>query len=94
MRDRPRKPKTTSNRTQVMLLSARSNSRHPMPATPKESQNPLTRREVVTAFLRARGKILIVRRSRKVGTYQGRWSGISGYLEDPTPHAQVLREIR
>ena len=77
-----------------MLLSARSNSRYPMPATPEESKTPLTRREVVTAFLRARGKILIVRRSRKVGTYQGRWSGISGYLEDPTPYAQVLREIR
>jgi 8-oxo-dGTP pyrophosphatase MutT (NUDIX family) len=62
--------------------------------TPAQQEHPLVRREVVTAFLRARGRILVVRRSRKVGTYQGRWSGISGYLEDPTPYAQVLREIR
>ncbi|UCE88367.1 MAG: NUDIX pyrophosphatase [Pseudomonadota bacterium] len=79
---------------QALRFSKHSNSRHPMPVTPEEKMPSLRRREVVTAFLRARGKVLIVRRSRKVGTYQGRWSGISGYLEDPTPHAQVLREIR
>ena len=50
-------------------------------------------REVVTAFLRHAGKILLVRRSGKVGSYQGCWSAISGYLEDSTPLAQAQREI-
>lgn len=54
----------------------------------------LKRREVVTAFLSYGGKILLVKRSAKVGSYRGCWSGISGYLEDPTPLEQVLREIR
>ena len=36
---------------------------------------------VVTAFLRNRGRILVLRRSRRVGSFRGRWSGISGYLE-------------
>ncbi len=53
----------------------------------------LERREVVTAFLRHGGKILLVRRSGKVGSYPGCWSAISGYLEDPTPLAQARREI-
>jgi translation initiation factor eIF-2B subunit delta len=30
---------------------------------------------VVTAFLLHGGRVLLVRRSRKVGSYQGRWSG-------------------
>ncbi|GMQ89802.1 MAG: hypothetical protein BMS9Abin10_0136 [Gammaproteobacteria bacterium] len=50
-------------------------------------------RKVVTAFLEHDGKFLIVRRSQKVGTYQGRWSGISGYLEHE-PLQQALIEIR
>lgn len=54
----------------------------------------LERREVVTAFLRHEGRILLVRRSDRVGSYQGRWSAISGYLEDPTALEQVRREIR
>jgi 8-oxo-dGTP diphosphatase len=56
---------------------------------------PLTRetRQVVTAFLKHQGKILLVRRSQQVGSYQGRWSGISGYLEAPTALAQALQEI-
>ena len=55
----------------------------------------LRRREVVTAFLRSRGKVLLVRRSARVGSYQGRWSAISGYLESGhTALQQALREIR
>ena len=53
----------------------------------------LQRQEVVTAFLRSAGKILLVQRSAKTGTYPRRWAGISGYLEDPTPLQQALREI-
>jgi 8-oxo-dGTP pyrophosphatase MutT (NUDIX family) len=51
-------------------------------------------RQVVTAFLEHQGKILLVRRSRHVGSYQERWSGISGYLEAPTALAQALQEIQ
>ncbi|MDI6858600.1 MAG: NUDIX domain-containing protein [Dehalococcoidia bacterium] len=56
------------------------------------------RREVVTCFLRrtdARGeaRVLIVRRSGRVGTYRGRWSAISGYLEAETPLDQAMTEI-
>ncbi len=56
---------------------------------PKESQA-----HVVTVFPTHRGKVCLVRRSGKVGTYQRRWSGISGYLEgDPGEHyMQELRE--
>jgi translation initiation factor 2B subunit (eIF-2B alpha/beta/delta family)/8-oxo-dGTP pyrophosphatase MutT (NUDIX family) len=28
------------------------------------------------------GKVLLLRRSNKVGTHQGKWAGVSGYLED------------
>lgn len=49
---------------------------------------------VVTVFLSHLGKVCLVRRSEKVGTYKGRWSGISGHLEgDPGEHFMVeLRE--
>lgn len=36
---------------------------------------------VVTAFLYRRGKVLLLRRSARVGTYPGRWAGVSGYME-------------
>lgn len=49
---------------------------------------------MVTAFLQHSGKILLVRRSDKVGSYRGCWSAISGYLEDSTTLAQARREIR
>ncbi len=41
-------------------------------------------RHVVTVFLRNAGEVLLVRRSDEVGTYRGRWGGVSGYAEgDP-----------
>jgi len=50
--------------------------------------------QVVTAFLRHDGKIAIVRRSGRVRTYQGKWSGISGYLpEGADPLSHALQEI-
>lgn len=48
---------------------------------------------VVTCFLRSGGKILLVKRSGRVGSYPGRWAGISGYVEG-TPDEQALKEIR
>jgi ribose 1,5-bisphosphate isomerase len=50
---------------------------------------------VVTSFLLSDHKILILRRSNKVGSYQGKWAGVSGYLEgneDPLERART--EIR
>ncbi len=50
---------------------------------------------VVTAFLeRPDGLILLLQRSEKVGSFRGRWAGVSGYLEDPTPLDQVYRELK
>lgn len=50
---------------------------------------------VVTAFLeREDGRILLLRRSDRVGSFRGAWAGVSGFLEDPTPLDQAVREIR
>ncbi|MFB6303024.1 MAG: NUDIX domain-containing protein [Haloferacaceae archaeon] len=43
-----------------------------------------THAHVVTCFLRHDGRVLLTRRSDAVGTYVGRWAGVSGYVEgDP-----------
>ncbi len=47
---------------------------------------------VVTCFLEHRGRILLLRRSDRVGSYRGLWAGVSGYLE-AEPDAQALTEI-
>ncbi|MFB6122633.1 MAG: NUDIX domain-containing protein [Haloferacaceae archaeon] len=51
---------------------------------------------VVTCFLRHRGAVLLVRRSDEVGTYPGRWGGVSGYVEGDPADADVdaRRELR
>jgi 8-oxo-dGTP diphosphatase len=49
-------------------------------------------REVVTAILKKGDKILIVERGKRVNTFIGKWSGISGRMES-TPLESVLREI-
>ena len=38
-------------------------------------------RHVVTCLLEHDGRIMILRRSERVGTYQGKWAGVSGYIE-------------
>ena len=55
------------------------------------TDEPNTKR-VVTCFLESDANILILRRSQRVGSYQGRWAGVSGYLET-TPDEQALTEI-
>ncbi len=52
----------------------------------------LEEKHVVTCFLESKTEILILRRSEKVGTYQGRWAGVSGYVEK-SPDEQALTEI-
>ncbi|MFB6091585.1 MAG: NUDIX domain-containing protein [Haloquadratum sp.] len=58
---------------------------------------------VVTCFVRERGEVLLTRRSEQVGTYQGRWAGVSGYVESEpgeagfdaaTVEADARRELR
>jgi len=52
----------------------------------------LPEKHVVTCFLESDGQILLLRRSQRVGSYQGRWAGVSGYVET-TPDEQALTEI-
>lgn len=47
---------------------------------------------VVTAFLHNRGEVLLLCRSDAVGTYTGRWGGVSGFAEGE-PDEQVRVEI-
>lgn len=39
-------------------------------------------KDAVTVILRSREKILILKRSDKVGSCRGRWAGVSGHVED------------
>ncbi|MGP8107570.1 MAG: NUDIX domain-containing protein [Thermoplasmata archaeon] len=49
---------------------------------------------VVTSFLeRSDGRILLLERSDKVGSFRGHWAGVSGFLEAATPLEQAFREI-
>jgi len=54
--------------------------------------NNLQEKQVVTCFLESEGEILILRRSGQVSSYQGRWAGVSGYIET-TADKQALIEI-
>ncbi len=52
-------------------------------------------KRVVTAILRNRGCVLIVRRSEKVGTFRGKWSAISGHIEGrEDPKHRAIVEVR
>jgi ADP-ribose pyrophosphatase YjhB (NUDIX family) len=63
------------------------------------SQQPLRQTHVVSCFLMRidmdQPRLLIVRRSQHVGSYNARWAGISGFLEAGiTPDEQAYTEIR
>jgi len=45
------------------------------------TDSTLEEKHVVTCFLEHGGKILILRRSSRVGTYRRSWAGVSGYIE-------------
>ena len=50
---------------------------------------------VATSILKSEDEILILKRSEKVGSFQGYWSGCSGYVEeDETPKETSLKEIK
>jgi ADP-ribose pyrophosphatase YjhB (NUDIX family) len=66
------------------------------------SQQPLRPTPVVTCFLRRvdevggqEPRILVVRRSQRVGSYNERWAGVSGFVEEGVaPDEQAYTEIR
>ncbi len=49
--------------------------------------------DVVTVFLTHSDKVLVLKRSSKVGTYRGHWAGVSGYLESEDPLQQAYTEM-
>ncbi|MCL2140676.1 MAG: NUDIX domain-containing protein [Dehalococcoidia bacterium] len=55
-------------------------------------QNEQPSFRVVTCFLMRDEKILILKRSNKVGTFRGKWAALSGFVESYPQH-QALTEI-
>lgn len=50
---------------------------------------------VLTCFVKFGDKILLLKRSDKVGAYQGLWNTVAGYLDEPRPlEEKVLEELR
>ena len=50
---------------------------------------------VTVLLLNDEGKILILKRSRKVRTYKGLWGGVAGYIEEnEKPYETALKEIK
>jgi len=47
---------------------------------------------VLTVFIKYKDKILILKRSNRVGTYQGKWNTVTGYLDDPKPLIEKIIE--
>ncbi len=54
--------------------------------------NDGTDEHVVTAFLRNRGDVLLLRRGDRADGYRGRWDGVSGTVEGD-PDGQVRRKV-
>ncbi len=52
----------------------------------------LPEKHVITCFLKFGAKILLLRRSELVGSFRGRWAGVSGYMETAADE-QALIEI-
>ncbi len=46
---------------------------------------------VVTCILRHGAKVLVLRRSGKVGSYQGQWAGVSGFIEEGESDIEAAR---
>lgn len=63
------------------------------------TENTLRPTHVVTSFLfqenQKAPRILVVKRSERVGSYNGKWAGISGFVEpNVSPDEQAYTEIR
>ncbi|MBI4450944.1 NUDIX domain-containing protein [Candidatus Woesearchaeota archaeon] len=52
------------------------------------------RAPVLTCFVYCCGELLLLKRSDKVGAYQGKWNAVAGYLDEPRPlRDKVLEEL-
>jgi len=50
---------------------------------------------VITVFVKYKEKILLIKRSGRVGTYKGKWHTVAGYLDEVKPiKEKVLEELR
>ncbi len=50
---------------------------------------------VLLCFVRFQNKILLVKRSNKVGNYQGKWNVVAGFIDEPKPlKDKVLEELQ
>ena len=50
---------------------------------------------VITCFVKFEDKILLLKRSDKVRTYQGKWNTVAGYIDEPKPlREKALQELR
>jgi len=47
---------------------------------------------VLTCFVRCEDKILLLKRSDRVRTYQGKWHTVAGYIDEPKPIRQKALE--
>lgn len=51
--------------------------------------------KVVTCILQYKNKILILKRSNKVGTYKEMWGGVAGFVEEnEEPYDTAIKEIK
>jgi hypothetical protein len=55
----------------------------------------LQEKRVVTCGMRRQGKILLLKRSQKVGTNKGKWAAVSGFIErGESPEETALKEVK
>lgn len=55
----------------------------------------LAERHVVTCIVRNEGRILLLQRSQKVGSFNGLWAGVSGFIEQgESDECAAKRELR
>jgi len=47
---------------------------------------------VLTCFLKYKDKILLLKRSQKVGDYKGKWHGIGGYYDELKPLEEIVKK--
>ncbi len=47
---------------------------------------------VITIFVMYRGKLLLMKRSDKVGTYKGKWMAVAGFYDEPVTFRKKLEE--
>ena len=93
MFDDPKLLRTSANQSLIPAISLSAT------AAQNHATQPLRVTPVVSCFLmrfdQNEPRLLIVQRSQRVGSYQGRWAAVSGFIEQSvTPEEQAYTEIR